>query len=182
MDFVHVLNLLLWAIVAPSRTFSTFIWSLAAQSSRRAAQSMFNHGDRFKSTFRKASESHQGASTSAWDWIKNKDRKRPVGRRTHLQPSSCSTGWFPVHWESTYFFPVYVHSVLLHSCISSNWLRGFVVVAVAAVQWRCTGLYCAAQSRVAATPFTNTRTSEGIPSTFFYECGKIKFELELKPN
>lgn len=94
MDFVHVLNLLLWAMAAPSRTFSASIWSLAAQSSRRTAQSIFNHGDRFKSTFRKISESQQGASTSAGDWIKNKDDNKTdqLVATTHPQPSSCSLG------------------------------------------------------------------------------------------
>lgn len=162
MDFVHVLNLLLWAIAAPSRTFGASIWSLAAQSSRRTAQSIFNHGDRFKSTFRKISESQQGASTSAGHWIKNKDQLLATLVQHTLSPVL-------VHWESTYFFPVCILSILLYSCINSYWLQGFVVVAVPAVQWRCTELHCAAQSRNAA-----------------YECGKLKIwnlrKLRLKPN
>lgn len=134
MDFVHVLNLLLWAIAAPSRTFSAPIWSIAAQSSRRTAQSIFNHGYRFKSTFRKVPESQQGASTSAGNWIKNEDKERPAGRcagTTQPQPSSCSPRWIPVHWEST-FFPclhslqlvIFMHQLLLSAgprcCCSSS--------------------------------------------------------------
>lgn len=192
MDFVHVLNILLWAIAAPSRTFSASIWSLAAQSSRRTAQSIFNHGDRFKSTFRKISESQQGASTSAGDWIKNKDDNKTDQLVATLVQHTLSP--VLVHWESTYFFPVCILSILLYSCINSYWLRGFVVVvAVPAVQWRCTELHCAAQSRNAATPFPNARTSKGIPAWhqnppdaydfFFYECGKLKiWNLRLKPN
>lgn len=160
MDFVHVLNLLLWAIAAPSRTFCASIWSLAAQSSRRTAQSIFNHGDRFKSTSRKISESQQGASTSAGDWIKNKDQRKDQLLATLVQHTLSPV---LVHWESTYFFPVCILSILLYSCINSSWLRGFVVVAVPAVQWRCTELHCAVQSRNAATPFPNARTSKGIP-------------------
>lgn len=160
MDFVHVLNLLLWAIAAPSRTFSASIWSLAAQSSRRTAQSIFNHGDRFKSTFRKISESQQGASTSGGTELRIKTKKKDQLVATLVQHTLSPV---LVHWESTYFFPVCILSILLYSCINSYWLRGFIV-AVPAVQWRCTELHCAAQSRNAAKPFPNARTSKGIPA------------------
>lgn len=123
MDFVHVLNLLLWAIAAPSRTFSASIWSLAAQSSRRTAQSIFNHGDRFKSTFRKISESQLGASTSAGDWIKNKDDNKTDQLVATLVQHTLSP--VLVHWELySLHLVIFMHQFLLTAglrcCCSSS--------------------------------------------------------------
>lgn len=108
MDFVHVLNLLLRETAAPSRTFSTSIWSLAAQSSRRTAQSLFNHGDRFKSSFWKVqpgSKLRIKTKKIKTSWLSYIVRRNP-------QPSSGSTGWMPVHLEFPYV-PLFAFTLVI---------------------------------------------------------------------
>lgn len=107
MDFVHVLNLLLQETAAPSRTFSTFIWSLAAQSSRRTAQSLFNHGDRFKSTFWKV----QPGTELGIKTLKKKNSWLSYTVRSHSQLALE----FQCIWSSLIFPCLYSpHLIFLH--------------------------------------------------------------------
>lgn len=109
MDFVHVLNLLLRETAAPSRTFSTFIWSLAAQSSRRTAQSLFNHGDRFKSTFWKVQPGTElGIKTPQKknSWLRYTGRSQPQLAPVLLDEFQCI-------WSSLIFPCLYSPHLLI---------------------------------------------------------------------
>lgn len=150
------LNLLLPETAAPSGTFRTLIWSVAAP---RAAQSRFNHGDRFKSTFPKVRHATELGITTP---PKKTKINRPVGGATLLEvtlsPAPALLDGFHCTFSLLFVFTpsCYIHASLPSDCRASLLLQ---------LQLSCDAAPAVSvQHEAKKNNNPNSRTSEGIPA------------------